>query len=51
MTADQRMKLCTLKIFPSLLDTEFLQRNSVPASSVINKYTIDGRRGKDLRNH
>lgn len=51
MTTDQRIKQCTLKIFLSLSDTEFLQRNSVPASSVINKYAIDGEQGKDLQNH
>lgn len=51
MTTDRRIKLCTLKIFLSLSDTEFLQRNSVPASSVINKYAIDGKWGKDLQNH
>jgi len=43
MTTDQRIKLRTLKIFLSLSDTEFLQRHSVLASSVINKYTIDGK--------
>lgn len=51
MTTNKRIKLCTLKIFLSLSDTEFLQRNLVPASSGINKHTIDGKWGKDLQNH